>query len=168
MARSEQLTTLCYLERDGKYLMMHRTSKEHDINKDKWIGVGGHFEENESPEECIKREIYEETGYDIPMEDLEFRALITFISQKGDYELMSLFTAPAPEGEPKPCDEGELVWVDKKEVLGLNLWVGDRIFFKELDRSRDFFSLKMTYDRQDNLIEAVMNGRTLDLNSMNL
>ncbi len=157
------LTTLCYLERDGKYLMLHRVSKKNDINKDKWIGVGGHFEENESPEECIKREILEETGYDIPMEDISYRAVITFISDKGDYELMSLFTAKAPDTEPIKCDEGELVWVDKKDVDSLNLWEGDRIFFRELDRSRDFFSLKMHYDSDDKLKEAVLNGRKLSL-----
>ena len=103
MARPEYLTTLCYLERGGSYLMMHRISTKKDINQDKWIGVGGHFEEGESPEECIKREILEETGYDIPLDEIDYRAVVTFISDKGDYELMSLFTAKAPDGEQIPC-----------------------------------------------------------------
>ncbi len=161
MARPEYLTTLCYLERGDSYLMMHRISKKKDINKDKWIGVGGHFEEGESPEECIKREILEETGYDIPLEEIEYRAVITFISDKGDYELMSLFTAKAPEGEPIPCDEGVFEWVPKEKVSSLNIWEGDKIFFRELDKSRDFFSLKMRYDKEDKLIEAVLNGRNI-------
>jgi 8-oxo-dGTP diphosphatase len=161
MARSEYLTTLCYLERGDSYLMMHRISKKKDINKDKWVGVGGHFEEGESPEECIKREILEETGYDIPMEEISYRAVITFISDKGDYELMSLFTAKAPDSEPIPCDEGVFEWVKKDEVYALNLWEGDKIFFKELEKSDKFFSLKMRYDKEDKLIEAVLNGRNI-------
>ena len=161
MARVENLTTLCYLERDGKYLMMHRTSKENDINKDKWIGVGGHFEEGESPEECIKREILEETGYDLALEDIEYRGIITFVSDRGDYELMSLFTAAAPPFDPGDCDEGELVWVDKKAVYSLNIWEGDKIFFRLLEEKRDFFSLKMSYDIQDELKEAVLNGKDI-------
>ena len=158
MANTAQLTTLCYLERDDQYLMLHRVSKKNDINKDKWIGVGGHFEEHESPEECIKREVLEETGYDLALSDFQYRGLVTFISDKGDYELMSLFTAACPEGEPKACDEGELVFVKKSELLNLNLWEGDKIFFKLLDESRDFFSLKLCYDREDNLREIVLNG----------
>lgn len=163
MARREGLTTLCYLERDDKYLMLHRVSKKNDISKDKWIGVGGHFEDDESPEECIKREIFEETGYDIPLENLEYRAIVTFISQKGDYELMSLFTAKAPDGEPKDCDEGVLTWVEKDKLFDLNLWEGDKIFFRLMEKSHDFFSLKMVYDREDNLIEAVLNGKKMQL-----
>ena len=162
MGRIEAFTTLCYLERDDKYLMMHRISKKNDINKDKWIGVGGHFEDNESPEECIQREILEETGYDIPLDALEYRAIITFISDKGDYELMSLFTAKAPDGEPRECSEGRLEWVEKDKVFDLNLWEGDKIFFKLLKESRDFFSLKMHYDREDKLIEAVLNGKNYE------
>ncbi|WP_024866866.1 NUDIX hydrolase [Butyrivibrio sp. FCS014] len=161
MTTDFQLTTLCYLERDDKYLMLHRVSKKNDINKDKWIGVGGHFEDRESPEECVKREVLEETGYDIPLEDFEYRGIVTFISDKGDYELMSLFTAPCPDGEPAFCNEGELVFVGKKDVYDLNLWEGDRIFFRLLEERRDFFSLKMTYDIEDNLREAVLDGKDI-------
>ena len=107
----EILTTLCYIERDDKYLMLHRVSKKNDISKDKWLGVGGRFEANESPEECMQREIIEETGYDIPKEELNFRGLVTFVSGRGDYELMSLFTAHAPDAEPNDCDEGKLEWI---------------------------------------------------------
>ena len=107
MAKREGLTTLCYIERDDEYLMLHRISKKNDLSKDKWLGVGGHFEDNESPEECIKREIFEESGYDIPLDEIAYRAIITFISDRGDYELMSLFTAKCPGGEPKECDEGK-------------------------------------------------------------
>lgn len=160
----EGLTTLCYIERGDEYLMLHRVSKKNDISKDKWLGVGGHFEDNESPEECMKREIFEETGYDIPLDELKYRAVITFISDRGDYELMSLFTAKCPGGEPKKCEEGELVWIPKKDVYDLNLWEGDRFFFRLLEESDEFFSLKMAYDREDRLKEAVLNGKALKLN----
>ena len=156
-----QLTTLCYLERGDEYLMLHRISKKNDINKDKWIGVGGHFEDLESPEECIRREVWEETGYDIPLEDFAYRGLITFISDKGDYELMSLFTAKWPGTEPKECDEGKLEWVKKKAVYDLNLWEGDKIFFRLLEERKDFFSMKLAYDREDNLREAVLDGKNI-------
>ena len=161
MARREGITTLCYIERDDAYLMLHRISKKNDINKDKWIGVGGHLEDDESPEECIKREILEETGYDIPLDELEFRALVTFVSQKGDYELMSLFTAKAPDVEPKECDEGKLEWVPKDKVYELNLWEGDKIFLKKLSESREFFSLKLVYDKEDKLIEATLDCKRI-------
>ena len=161
MARREFITTLCYLERDGKYLMMHRISKENDINKDKWIGVGGHLEDFESPEECIQREILEETGYDIPLSELKYRAVVTFASEKGDYELMSLFTAKAPDGEPNQCDEGVFEWVDKETVYDLNLWEGDKIFLKRLEENEKFFSLKLEYDAGDSLKRAVLDGKTI-------
>lgn len=160
------LTTLCYLEKDDSYLMMHRISKKNDINKDKWIGVGGHFEDKESPEDCIQREIFEETGFDIPKEEISYRAIVTFISDRGDYELMSLFTAMAPDAPPKECDEGKLEWVRKRDIYKLNLWEGDKIFLKLLEESRDFFSLKLSYDKEDKLREAVLNGKELDFQSM--
>ncbi len=158
-----QLTTLCYIERDDEYLMMHRISKKNDINRDKWIGVGGHFEDMESPEECVRREIFEETGFDIAMEDIRYRGIITFISDKGDYELMSLFTAPWPGTEPKECNEGVYEWVRQRDVYNLNIWEGDKIFFKLLEERDTFFSLKMAYDKEDNLREAVLDGRRLDI-----
>ncbi len=163
MAKREYITTLCYIERGDEYLMLHRTKKENDLSKDKWLGVGGHLEDDESPEECIKREIFEETGYDIPLDEIKFRALITFVSDRDDYELMSLFTAPCPGGEPKECSEGELVWVKKSDVYDLNLWEGDRIFFRLMEKSDRFFSLKMAYDKQDRLKEAILDGKIMDL-----
>ncbi len=158
----EILTTLCYIERDDKYLMLHRVSKKNDISKDKWLGVGGRFEANESPEECMQREILEETGYNIPKDELKFRGLVTFVSGRGDYELMSLFTAPAPGEEPSDCDEGKLEWIKKNDVYGLNLWEGDKIFFKLLEERKNFFSLKLVYDGKDNLIEADLDGKKMD------
>ena len=114
------LSTLCYLEQNGKYLMLHRTRKEKDVNKDKWIGVGGHFEKEESPEECLVREVREETGYTLT--SYRFRGLVTFVSGDGITEYMSLFTADGFTGQETACDEGELQWVDKKDISGLNLW----------------------------------------------
>ena len=113
------LSTLCYLERDGKYLMLHRTRKKKDVNKDKWIGVGGHFEKDESPEECLLREVREETGYTLT--SYHFRGLVTFVSGDGVTEYMSLFTADGFTGQETACDEGELQWVDKKDIPRLNL-----------------------------------------------
>ncbi len=164
MARCEEVTTLCYIERDDKYLMLHRVSKKNDINKDKWIGVGGHFEKGESPEECIQREIKEETGYDVTLTALKLRSIVTFVTDNGDYELMFLFTCLAPNGEPKECDEGTLEWVKKSDVPSLNLWPGDRVFLSLLTEREDFFSLKLVYDGEGNLTEAVLDGEKLDYN----
>lgn len=149
------LSTLCYIERDGAYLMLHRTKKEADVNAGKWIGVGGHFEEGESPEECLLREVKEETGYTLT--SYRFRGIITFI-YKNVVEYMNLFTADAFTGDPIPCDEGELKWVPKDDILNLNLWEGDRIFLKLLAEDAPFFSLKLVYDGNDNLIEQTLNG----------
>ena len=132
------LSTLCYIEKDGKYLMLHRTVKKNDVNKDKWIGVGGHFEVDESPEECLLREVKEETGYTLT--SYQYRGIVTFVSGGGVTEYMSLFTADGFKGEPIPCDEGELEWVDIEEVWHLNIWEGDKIFFRLLDEQKEFFS----------------------------
>ena len=153
------LSTLCYIEKDGKYLMLHRTVKKNDVNKDKWIGVGGHFEKDESPEDCLLREVREETGYTLT--SWKFRGLVTFVSGGGVTEYMSLFTADGFTGEPIPCDEGDLVWIDKEEVLNLNIWEGDKIFFRLLKEEREFFSLKLVYDGGDNLIEVSLDGMPL-------
>ena len=156
-----RLSTLCYIEQDGKYLMLHRTAKKADVNKDKWIGVGGHFEKNESPEECLLREVWEETGYTLT--SWQYRGIVTFIYGEDTTEYMSLYTADGFTGEPHPCDEGRLEWVDKEEVLRLNIWEGDKIFFRLLNEGRPFFSLKLVYDRADTLLEAALDGRPLEL-----
>lgn len=153
------LTTLCYIEQDGRYLMLHRVKKEHDINKDKWIGIGGHFEKDESPEECLAREVKEETGCSLRKSDL--RGIVTFVSGDGVTEYMFLYTASGLNGELTECDEGVLEWVDKKEIYDLNLWEGDRIFLRLLDERRNFFSLKLVYDGNGNLISAVLDGEPI-------
>lgn len=154
-----KLSTLCYIERDNKYLMLHRTVKKNDVNKDKWIGVGGHFEADESPEECLLREVKEETGYTLT--SYQYRGIVTFISGNGVTEYMSLFTADGFEGEPIPCDEGELEWVDIDEIENLNIWEGDKIFFRLLAEGRAFFSLKLVYDGHDGLIYAALDGKPI-------
>ena len=157
----KNLSTLCYLQRDGGYLMLHRTLKKNEVNKDKWIGVGGHFEEGESPEECLLREVKEETGYTLT--SFRFRGLVTFLSGDGVTEYMSLFTADGFEGEPIPCDEGVLEWVPREKIPELNIWEGDKIFFRLLAEEIPFFSLKLVYDGQGGLVEAQLNGKRLAL-----
>ena len=138
-------TTLCYIEKDGAYLMLHRIKKQADINHDKWVGIGGKFKEGESPYDCAIREIYEETGvYPI---DLKYRALVTFVSDLYGTEYMHLFTAKGYKGKINyDCDEGNLVWVDKSKVPELPIWEGDKIFLKLLDTEEKFFSLKLVYE----------------------
>ncbi len=143
---------LCYLERDGKYLMLNRNKKRNDINGGKWIGVGGKLEEGESPEECLRREVYEETGYRVT--SYRFRGIVTFVSNVCPTEYMFLYTADGFDGNEIVCDEGDLHWVDKSAVLSLPLWEGDKVFLKYLFEDRDLFSLKLVY-RGDELIEVV-------------
>ena len=158
------LSTLCYIIQDGRYLMLHRTVKKNDVNKDKWIGVGGHFEEGESPEECLLREVKEETGYTLT--SYRYRGIVTFISGNGVTEYMSLFTADEFEGEPIPCDEGELAWVPVKDVYQLNIWEGDKIFFRLLEEREEFFSLKLVYDGHDGLVSVLLDGKPIDRKSV--
>ena len=153
------LSTLCYIIQDGRYLMLHRTVKKNDVNKDKWIGVGGHFEEGESPEECLLREVKEETGYTLT--SYRYRGIVTFISGNGVTEYMSLFTADEFEGEPIPCDEGELAWVPVKDVYQLNIWEGDKIFFRLLEEREEFFSLKLVYEGHDGLVSVLLDGKPI-------
>ncbi len=154
------LTTLCYLEKEGKWLMLHRPDRSEDVNGGKWLGVGGHFEAGESPEECLLREVMEETGY--RLERWRFRGIVTFVSGKGVSEYMCLYTADRFSGNPVPCDEGELVWVPKDRVADLPIWEGDRIFLRLLSENRPFFSLKLVYDKEDRLLSAVLDGFTLE------
>lgn len=156
--RGASLTTLCYIEKDDKYLMLHRVKKEKDINKDKWIGVGGHFEPDETPEECLVREVREETG--LILTSYRFRGLVTFLSDRWHTEYMCLYTADGYEGDITECSEGTLEWVEKSKLRDLNLWEGDYIFFDLLDKGRDFFSLKLRYEG-DKLVEAVVDGKVL-------
>ena len=153
-------STLCYLERGDEYLMLHRVKKAHDLNRDKWIGVGGKFLEGESPEDCILRETWEETG--LTLTDYRYRGLVTFVSDQAPTEYMHLFTATGWTGTPHPCDEGELAWIGKRELRALPMWAGDKIFLDLLERDAPFFSLKLRY-RGEALEEAVLDGRPLAL-----
>lgn len=151
-------STLCYLERGDEYLMLHRVKKQHDLNHDKWIGVGGTFEQGESPEECVLRETREETG--LTLTDYRYRGIVTFVSDQAPTEYMHLFTASGWQGAPHECDEGELCWIKKAELLSLPMWEGDRIFLRLLDSGAPFFSLKLRYEGE-RLVQAVLNGEAV-------
>jgi 8-oxo-dGTP diphosphatase len=140
-----KMTTLCYIENNDCYLMLHRTKKKKDVNKDKWIGVGGHAEGNETPQECLLREVKEETG--LSLTSYKFRGLITFISDEYEAEMMCLFTADGYTGELITCDEGELEWVKKSDVPQLPTWEGDAQFLKLLlENEKRFFAMKLRYE----------------------
>ena len=146
-----KFTTQCYIEKDNKYLMLYRNKKENDLNEGKWIGVGGKLEPNESPDECIIREVYEETGLHIQP---QLRGILTFILPKWENELTFLYTSNNFEGTLKECNEGQLHWIDKDKVLDLNLWEGDKHFLPKLLETNDFFTMKLVYDKDDQLLEV--------------
>lgn len=150
-------TTLCYIEKDGRTLMLHRVKKKNDMNRDKWLGVGGKFEQGESPEECMLREAKEETG--LTLTRWVYRGIVTFVS--GDYcEYMHLFTADAFEGKLRDCDEGTLEWVETDRLTELPIWAGDKIFLRLLKEKEPFFSLKLVYE-EERLARAVLNGKEI-------
>lgn len=138
------LSTLCYIEKDNQYLMLHRTKKKNDINKDKWIGIGGKFEESESPEECIIREVKEETG--LRLKSYQLRCIVTYVSTNWETEYMYVFTSDDFEGNIIECNEGDLQWVNKDEVTKLNTWEGDKIFIEKMQKDKNFFTVKFEYD----------------------
>lgn len=138
------VSTLCYLEKDNQYLMLLRNKKKHDVNEGKWIGVGGKCEKGESPEECVIRETFEETG--IKLEKLKMRGVMTFASAGWEDEYIFVFTSDEFSGTMSDCNEGELRWIDKDKIMDLNLWDGDRIFLKIMLESDDFFSIKLSYE----------------------
>lgn len=152
--------TLCYLEREDAYLMLHRVKKENDLNHDKWVGIGGKFEDGESPEECMCREALEETG--LTLINPTLRGIVTFVSDEWDTEYMFLYTCTEFEGTLTDCDEGVLEWVPKDKVPDLPIWEGDKIFFRLLDEKAPFFSLKLKYEG-DTLVYAARDGMELDL-----
>ena len=151
-------STLCYLEQGSQYLMLHRVKKANDMNHDKWIGVGGKIEEGESPEDCVLRETFEETG--LRLTQYRYRGLVTFVSDRYPTEYMHLFTATGWTGTPHECDEGELAWIKKADLLSLPLWEGDKIFLRLLDTDTPFFSLKLRYEGE-RLAQAVLNGEEI-------
>lgn len=158
--KKSPLTTLCYIENEDSYLMLHRVKKENDINKDKWIGVGGHFEAGESPDECLKREVKEETG--LSLSSYRLRGIITFSTNTWPTEYMFLYTATVDTRKITDCNEGNLVWVRKRDIPSLHLWEGDKIFFQLLNERDDMFSLKLTY-HDDTLTSAVLDGVPMEL-----
>jgi len=149
-------TTLCYIEKDNKYLMLHRSTKKMDGSQGKWMGIGGHFEEGEGPYDCVIREVKEETGLDLISP--QYRAIVTFNSDEYESEQMHLFTCNNFTGEVGQCDEGELSWIDKAHVKELNMWNGDLVFLNMLDTHNQFFSLKLTYKGEE-LVEYFIDGK---------
>ena len=149
-------TTLCYIEKDGKYLMMYRNKKKNDENGGKYIGIGGHFEENESPYDCVIREVKEETSLD--MINPVYRGIVTFVSNIYETNHMHLFTCTDFTGDLKECDEGELEWIDKMKLDKIPMWEGDAIFLDLLLKEKEFFSVKLVYEN-DTLVDCVINGK---------
>ena len=151
-------STLCYIVKDGKVLMLHRVKKKNDINHDKWIGIGGKFEPEEAPEECILRETKEETG--LTLTSWRCRGVVTFLQEGGEGEYMYLFTADDFTGELIECDEGDLQWVSMEFLDALPTWEGDRIFLNLLWQDAPFFLLTLRY-HGDRLVEAVLDGKKI-------
>ena len=160
MTDAPKMTTLCYIEQGRRYLMLHRVKKAGDENRDKWIGVGGHFEKGESPEDCLLREVREETG--LTLTEYAFRGIVTFVSDDHEAEYMHLFTATGFTGTLIDCDEGALEWIDRDALYALPMWAGDRIFLRLIASPHPFFSLKLRYENGV-LIEAALDGRPLEL-----
>lgn len=152
-------TSLCYIERGNEYLMLHRVKKENDENRDKWIGIGGKFEPGESPEECMAREMREETGL-TPL-SWHYRGIVTFVSDEWGTEYMHLFTCNAYTGTVRECDEGDLEWIDREKLISLPIWEGDKIFLRLIAMDTPFFSLKLCYSG-DKLTRAVLNGELIE------
>lgn len=152
-------TSLCYIERGNEYLMLHRVKKENDENRDKWIGIGGKFEPGESPEECMAREMCEETGL-TPL-SWHYRGIVTFVSDEWGTEYMHLFTCNAYTGTVRECDEGDLEWIDREKLISLPIWEGDKIFLRLIATDTPFFSLKLCYSG-DKLTRAVLNGELIE------
>lgn len=150
-------TTLCYVEKDGQYLMLHRVKKERDVNRDKWIGIGGGFLEDESPEDCILREALEETG--LVLHEPKLRAVVTFVIEDGECEQMFLFKCDRFSGELRECDEGVLEFIDKDRLFELDIWEGDWFFLQRIRDEGEFFTMKLVYDREGRLLEASENGK---------
>ena len=153
-------TTLCYIEKDGKYLMLHRIKKKNDENQGKYIGIGGHFLEKESPFDCIIREAREETG--LTLIEPKYRGIVTFASNKYETEQMHLFTCEKFEGEIITCNEGNLEWIDKEDLDKIPMWQGDKIFLSRLETDNNFFNIKLVYEN-DNLIEAYVNNKKMQV-----
>ena len=151
-------STLCYITRGSDVLLLHRVKKENDLNHDKWIGIGGKFLENESPEECMLREAKEETG--LTLTSWQYRGIVTFVSDLYEGEYMHLFTADGFEGQMTDCDEGVLEWIPRERMDALPQWEGDRIFLNLLRDQAPFFSLKLVYEG-DSLKKAALNGKPL-------
>lgn len=152
-------TTLCYLEKDGQYLMLHRVRKQNDPNHDKWIGVGGGIEENETPDECLLREVREETG--LSLTRFQKRGVIDFISDQWEDEVMHLYTADRWTGEIIECNEGVLEWVDKDKITSLPLWEGDKVFLHLLTQDIPSFHLRLEYCGET-LVRAILNGKEIN------
>lgn len=154
-------TTICHIEKDGKYLMLHRVKKKNDLNENKWVGIGGKFEDKESPEQCNAREVLEETG--LTVKNAKYRGIVTFVSDKWPTEYMHIFVAKDFSGEIIECDEGDLEWIHKKDLLSLSLWEGDKIFLELIaDENHPFFSLRLEYEGEK-LISAILDGTEIDL-----
>lgn len=151
-------TTLCHIEKNGKYLMLHRIKKENDLNRDKWVGIGGKFEDKESPEECNAREVLEETG--LTLNSCRYCGIVTFVSDKWETEYMHIFHSADFSGEVKECDEGTLEWVKISEIYNLPIWEGDKIFLRLIEDDAPFFSLKLVYEG-DTLIKSILNGEII-------
>ena len=151
-------TTLCHIEKDGKYLMLHRIKKENDINRDKWIGIGGGFEDKESPEESNAREVLEETG--LTLNSARYCGIVTFVSNECETQYMHVFHTTDFSGTIKECDEGVLEWVEIEKIYDLPIWEGDKIFLRLIEEKVPFFSLKLEYEG-DTLKKAVFNGEKI-------
>ena len=151
-------TTLCHIEKDGCYLMLHRIKKENDLNRDKWVGIGGKFEDGESPEECNSREVLEETG--LTLNSARYCGIVTFVSDKWETEYMHIFHSDDFSGTVKDCDEGVLEWIKKENLYTLPIWEGDKIFLRLIEENAPFFSLKLVYEG-DRLVYSALNGEKL-------